>query len=183
MKTRNIVRLKLTWIQFLGVYQCVFKGKAFLLSTQNWKGRGDRCKTYYIWRSTQSFVIDSRSSRGKETKWDVCCFSVQYKDGLPGNPFLLAVYMRSGSSKQIYQSIGCRREQVCHQWKYLLLVFSRFHSYWKNGHVPPTAHSDNNHNGSFVDQFCAIWIISDKKAFFFLWPKNQFLSEMIKRGS
>ena len=81
------------------------RGKAFL----------DRYKTYYIWEYIRSFVIDSRSSRGKETKWDVCCFSVQYKDGLPGNPFLLAVYMRSGSSKQIYQSIGCRREQVCHQ--------------------------------------------------------------------
>ena len=125
-------------------------------STQNWTGKRDRYKTYYIWEYTQSFVIDSRSSRGKETKWDVCCFSVQYKDGLPGNPFLLAVYMRSGSSKQIYQSIGCRREQVCHQWKYLLLFFSRFHSYCKNGHVLPTTHSANNHHFSLLDQFGAI---------------------------
>ena len=29
-------------------------------------------------------------------------------------------------------------------------------------------HSDNNHNGSFVDQFRAIWIISDKKSIVFL---------------
>ena len=58
---------------------------------------------------------------------EICCFSVQYKDKSVGADLEISFYWlfiflyAIGSSKQIYQSIGCHREQVSHrEWKCFL---------------------------------------------------------------